>query len=96
MSTILIPLVVSIAGSLIAIEIDRGGRRLSLTLIRAASRLLPRRNREDLRDEWLDHILSANERGALAITRALSIVLIAVPLLAVGLRVGRRRSRKRA
>ena len=60
-------------------------------VVRGAARLLPARDRADLRDEWIDHVRRAGEQGLLPLTRALSIALIAAPSLAVGLRVGRRR-----
>jgi hypothetical protein len=79
--------------TLLAAELDRSSGRLSRLVVRAAARVLPARDRDDLRDEWFDHVASAGDQGVLLLTRALTIALIAAPLLAVGLRVGRRRPR---
>lgn len=75
--------------TLLAGHIDRDGGRLACSLVRAAARLLPVRYRDESREEWLDHVLAAGEHGVLPLTRAVSIALIAAPMLAVGLRVGR-------
>jgi hypothetical protein len=79
--------------TLLAAELDRSSARVSRPVVRAAARFVPARDRDDLHDEWLDHVASAGEHGVLPLTRALTIALIAAPLLAVGLRVGRRRRR---
>jgi hypothetical protein len=77
--------------TLLASHIDRESGSLARLLVRGAARLLPADRRDDERDEWLDHVEAAGERGVLPISRALSVALIAAPLLAVGLRVGRSR-----
>lgn len=79
--------------ALLAAHVDREGGELGAVLVSVAAMLLPRMEREDFRDEWLDHVHAAGERGVLPLTRAISIALIAAPALAVGLRVGRRRRR---
>jgi hypothetical protein len=86
-------LVLPVVIGLLVAHLDRESGRLSRALVRAAARLLPAERRDDERDEWLDHVESAGERGLLPLTRALSIALVAAPLLAVGLRVGRSASR---
>jgi hypothetical protein len=75
--------------TLLASHIDRDSGRMSRALVGVAASLLPSRYRAQSREEWLDHVLSAGEHGVLPLTRALSIVFIAAPMLAVGLRVGR-------
>jgi hypothetical protein len=85
--------VLPLLGGLLAIELDRGSGRISLALTRAAARALPRRDRDNFRDEWIDHVLSAGEQGVAPLSRAISITLIAAPLLAIGLRIGRRARR---
>jgi len=89
--TILIPFLIS----LLAAHVDRASGRIAETMVHGASKLLPADRREEERDEWLDHVASAGEHGVLPLTRALSIAFIAAPLLAVGLRVGRRRRARR-
>ena len=91
LETILFPFLIS----LLAAQVDRASGRLSERLVRGASKLLPADRREEERDEWLDHVASAGEHSVLPLTRALSITLIAAPLLSVGLRVGRRRRARR-
>lgn len=86
-SVVLIPFVVT----LLAAHLDREGGRLSRAVIIAAARLLPAGKRENECDEWLDHVAAAGERGVVPLSRALSIALLAAPLLAIGLRVGRPR-----
>ncbi len=76
---------------LLAAHVDRESGALAELVVRGAAALLPRRERADFRDEWLDHVHSAGEHGLIPLTRGLSIALIAAPSLAVGLRVGRRR-----
>jgi hypothetical protein len=76
---------------LMAAHIDREGRNIAEELVTAASRLLPARERDDFREEWIDHVRSAGEHGLRPLTRALSIMLIASPSLAIGLRLGRAR-----
>lgn len=83
--------VVPFLATLLAAQLDREGGVLAELVVCGAARLLPRHERGDFRDEWLDHVRSAGEHGVLPLTRALSIALIAAPSLAVGLRVGRRR-----
>jgi hypothetical protein len=95
-ATLVAALVLPLLAGLLAIEIDRASGRMSRGLATLASQLLPARDRADLRDEWLDHVASAGEHGVLPLTRALSIALLAAPLLAVGLRVGRRTRRRSA
>jgi hypothetical protein len=90
-SALLYGLLLPFLATLLAAHIDRESGRISRAIVRAASRLLPAARREEERDEWLDHVESAGEHGVLPLTRALSIALIGAPLLAVGLRVGRRR-----
>jgi len=80
-----VPLVISF----IVCHIDRNGDSLAEALVLTATRLLPRRERPDWREEWLDHVRSAREQGLPPLSRALSILLIGAPALAVGLRVGR-------
>lgn len=77
--------------TLLASHIDRNSREIGLTLVRAASTAVPKAQRLDHHDEWVDHVCAAGEHGVAPLTRALSIALIAAPALAVGLRVGRRR-----
>ena len=77
--------------ALLAIDLDRDSATRAAALVRVAARLLPKSDREDLRDEWLDHVASAGEHGLAPLGAALSIAVVAAPLLAVGLRVGRRR-----
>jgi hypothetical protein len=93
-----VPLVATIGSpflvALLAAQLDRTGSELAVLLVRAATVLLPRSDRSAFRDEWLDHVCAAGERGVLPLTRAFSICVIAAPLLAVGLRVGRHRSRR--
>src|ERR1044072_1373392 len=84
---VILPFVVNLA----AAHIDRESGRLARSLVIRAARLLPAARRQDERDEWLDHIDSAGEHGIAPLTRALSIALVAAPLLAIGLRVGRSR-----
>lgn len=86
-SICVIPLLVS----LIACHLDRNGDFIAETLISAAVFLIPTRDREDWRDVWVDHIRSAKEHGLVPLSRALSILVLAAPALAVGLRVGRTR-----
>ncbi|HEU4944869.1 MAG TPA: hypothetical protein VFT10_06865 [Solirubrobacterales bacterium] len=86
-------LLLPFATTLLAAYVDRHSGRLSRALVRAAARLLPAARRDDERDEWLDHVAAAGENGMLPLTRALSIALLAAPLLAIGLRVGRSRRR---
>lgn len=77
--------------TLVATHLDRESGRLSRVIVKTAARLLPVDRREDERDEWLDHIITAGEEGVLPLTRALSVAFIAAPALAIGLRVGRSR-----
>jgi len=60
-------IVATLAGSvlcaLLAIELDRSGGLIGVRLVRLASRLVPRRVRNDYADEWTDHVLSAGEAG---------------------------------
>lgn len=86
---VLLPFVLT----LLAAHVDRESGRLARALVIHAVRLLPTARRQDERDEWLDHVESAGEHGVAPLTRALSIALVAVPLLAIGLRVGRSRRR---
>lgn len=79
--------------TLLASHVDRESGSLARLLVAIAARLLPADRRDDERDEWLDHVEEAGERGVLPISRALSIALIAAPLLAIGMRVGRSRRR---
>lgn len=79
--------------TLLAAHIDRESGRLARTLVMAAACLLPASRREEERDEWIDHVETAGEKGVLPLTRALSIAFLAAPLLAVGLRIGRARRR---
>jgi hypothetical protein len=87
--------VLPILASLLAAEIDRESGRMAVTLVRAASRLLPADRRDEECEEWLDHVLAAGEHGLLPLTRALSITIVGVPLLAIGLRIGRTGARVR-
>lgn len=91
-SSCILPLLVS----LIAIHIDRNGDDLAETVVSFAALALPQDERADWRAEWIDHVKTASEHGLAALTRALSILLIAAPTLAIGLRVGRRASKRRA
>ncbi len=83
--------VVPLLVSLIACHLDRNGDLIAETLIAAAVLLVPKRDREDWRDVWVDHVRSAKEQGLVPLSRALSILVLAAPALAVGLRVGRTR-----
>jgi hypothetical protein len=74
--------------ALIAAEIDRGSGEMATAIVRVAARALPRAKRAELREEWIDHVQTAGERGVLPLTRAASILFIAAPTLAIGLRVG--------
>jgi hypothetical protein len=91
LETILIPFLIS----LLAAQVDRASGRISERLVRSASRLLPANRRQEELDEWLDHLASAGEHGLLPLTRALSIAFLAAPLMAVGLRIGRRHRARR-
>jgi predicted nucleic acid-binding protein len=84
-SVCIVPLLVS----LIACHIDRNGEFLAETLIFLAVLLIPRAERQEWRDIWIDHVRSAREHGLVPLSRGLSILIIAAPALAVGLRVGR-------
>lgn len=77
--------------SLLAAHIDRASGHLSERIVRGVSKLLPSERRDEECDEWLDHVASAGEHGVLPLTRALSITFLAAPLLAIGLRIGRKR-----
>lgn len=81
--------------TLLAAHLDRESGILARGLVGAAARLLPAERRRDELDEWLDHLESAGEHGVLPLTRAFSIALVAAPLLAIGLRVGRARRHSR-
>ena len=83
--------VVPFFAALLATHVDRWGGELARSLVRAAAGLLPRADRADFCDEWLDHVQSAGEHGLPPLTRAITIALIAAPSLALGLRVGRRK-----
>lgn len=85
----LLPFVVT----LLAAHVDRESGTLARALVKLAARLLPADKRVDECDEWIDHVEAAGEHGVLPLTRALSIALVAAPLLAVGLRIGRSRHR---
>lgn len=87
--------VLPFVATLLAAHLDRESGALARGLVGAAALLLPADRREDERDEWLDHVESAGEHGVLPLTRALSIALVAAPLLAIGLRVGRARRHSR-
>lgn len=89
--SILLPLLVALT----ATQIDREGGRIATGIVTAAALLIPKMRRQEEREEWLDHVQTAGDRGFVPLTRALSIALIAAPTLAVGLRVGRSRVRKR-
>jgi hypothetical protein len=91
LESILLPFLIS----LLAAHVDRASGRISRHIVRGASRLLPTPRREEECDEWLDHVASAGEHGLPPLTRALSIAFIAAPLLAIGLRIGRRRRARR-
>jgi hypothetical protein len=82
--------------TLLANHVDRESLALARAIVQKAAAGLPTSDREELLDEWLDHVESAGEHGIPPLTRGLSIALIAAPLLAVGLRIGRRRSRRRS
>lgn len=82
-----------VLAGLLAAQIDRESGTMAVALVRAASRLLPDDRRDEICDEWLDHVLAAGEHGLPPLTRALSIAVIAVPLLAMGLRIGRTRKK---
>lgn len=86
-AAVLVPLVATLLGA----HIDRDSGVLARALVRGACRLLPAERRNEELDELLDHVKAAGEHGVLPLTRALSISLVAVPLLALGLRVGRSR-----
>ena len=86
--------VLPLVATLLAAHLDRESAVLARGLVGLAAALLPRERRQDELDEWLDHLESAGEHGVLPLTRALSIALVAAPLLAIGLRVGRRRRRR--
>lgn len=88
-------LVLPFLATLLAAHIDRESGAVAELVVRGAARLLPPGDRDELRDEWVDHVRAAGEHGVLPLTRALSIALIAAPMLAVGLRVGRRRRARR-
>jgi hypothetical protein len=82
-------LVLPVVVGLLVAHLDRESGRLSRKIVRAAARMLPPDRRDEERDEWLDHVITAGERGIRPLTRALSIAFVAAPLLAVGLRIGR-------
>jgi hypothetical protein len=85
----LLPFVVA----LLASHVDRASGRIARVMVMAAASLVPSTRRRGEREEWLDHVESAGEHGLLPLTRALSVLLLAAPLLAIGLRVGRSRHR---
>ena len=69
----------------------RNGRRVAERLVRAAGLLVPVSERADQCAEWLDHVRSAGEKGIRPIACALSIALVAAPLIAVLARYDARR-----
>lgn len=81
----IIPLLVA----LVASHIDRQGGRIAVCLVTASARVIPSQDRCGLRDEWVDHVRAAGEHGLPPLTRALSILVVAAPMLAIGLRIGR-------
>jgi len=85
----LLPLLV---GLLVA-HLDRESGAMAERLVRCAARLLPARDRAIFEDQWIDHVRSAGEHGLLPLMRALSILTIGAPALAVGLRLGRGKRR---
>ena len=88
-ATCVLPLIIA----LIAAHVERDGGDIAETLVSAAAVILPARERQDWRDEWMDHVQSAGEHGVLPLSRAVSICLLAAPSLAVGLRLGRAKRR---
>lgn len=84
-TAVLVPLLVMLAGA----EIERDGARIGRGVVGAASLLLPRQDRRVHRDEWIDHLSEAGDRGMRPLLTALSIAVLAAPLLAVLLRYGR-------
>ncbi|HEX2070849.1 MAG TPA: hypothetical protein VHF90_04270 [Thermoleophilaceae bacterium] len=81
--------------TLLANHVDRESLALAQAIVSRAALAVPAPDREEHLDEWLDHVQAAGERGVSPLTRGLSIALLAAPLLAVGLRIGRGRSRRR-
>jgi ribose/xylose/arabinose/galactoside ABC-type transport system permease subunit len=92
-NSVVVLVAVPLLVSLLAAEIDRRGGQLAAAIVVMAAWLLPSSDREEFREEWIDHVRAAGEYGVLPLTRALSIALIACPCLAVGLRVGRNQRR---
>jgi hypothetical protein len=92
-SLIVATCVLPLIAALIAAHIERDGGQIAEMLVSAAASILPAREQKDWRDEWLDHVQSAGEHGVLPLSRAVSILLLAAPLLAIGLRLGRVKSK---
>jgi hypothetical protein len=89
LSRLVATLTLSLLAGLLAIELHRCGAPISRELVHRAARLLPRGDREYFLNQWLRRVRKAGEQGVLPLARALPIVLIAAPLLCIGLRVGR-------
>jgi hypothetical protein len=70
-----------IAG-LLAIEVDRRGELLAERIVRLGGRLVPERARVDCVDEWIDHVLAADEGGLHPVWEAVQIALLAAPRIA--------------
>jgi hypothetical protein len=79
----------SLLVGLLVIELHRYGPLLSRQLLYVAASLLPKRDREYFLGSWLSAVPGGEDRGVIALARALPVVLIAAPLLGVGLRIGR-------
>lgn len=84
-ATCILPLLVALT----ACHVERDAGRIAEAIVAAAVVLLPKREQQEWRDVWTDHIRSAGEHGVLPLYRALSIFMVGAPALAVGLRIGR-------
>lgn len=82
MTSVLVALVVSTAGALIGQEVDRRCGVISRAIVRAASHLLPPKDAKRYRDEWVDMVTAAGEKGLKPLLQAFSIALWGAPKMA--------------
>ncbi|MDQ3934463.1 MAG: hypothetical protein M3340_07510 [Actinomycetota bacterium] len=89
LALVVVPFLVGIA----ATELDANGEAMGRALVRLAAFALPRRVRSEYLDQWIDHVLCAEEasdHGIRPLMVGASILFLAAPLLAVLTRFGSR------
>jgi hypothetical protein len=85
--TVIVPVLISC----LAAELDRAGGSIGVAITQVAVILLPAAERSHYADAWNDHVRSVGSHGLRPVASALSIALLAAPLLAVLTRFDRGR-----